>query len=103
MSAEEQMKTAGASEEGKKMMDAWMAWMQKIGSALVDGGTPLGNDTHVIKNGSSMDHTGDYIGGYTIIQAESMDAAKTMFTDHPHFMQEGNTIEILEMLPMPGM
>jgi hypothetical protein len=102
MSAEEQMQNA-KPEDGKKMMDLWMAWFQKAGSAIVDGGSPLGSDTHVDKSGNSLQHVGDYIGGYSIVQAESMDAVKAMLTNHPHFMQEGNNIEVLEMLPMPGM
>lgn len=102
MSAEEQMKNANA-EEGKKVMDMWMAWLQKEGSAITDGGTPLGSDTHVDKSGNVLSHSGDYIGGYSIVQAENMDGVKTMLAGHPHFMQNGNTVEILEMLPVPGM
>jgi hypothetical protein len=32
-----------------------------------------------------------------------MDAARTLLSDHPHFMMEGNSIEVLELMPMPGM
>ena len=102
MSAAEQMKTAGASESGKKMMDEWMKWFQAAGSSIVDGGSPLGSSAHVTKTGTQA-HSGDYIGGYSIVQAEDMEAAKSIIANHPHFMEEGNTIEILEVLPMPGM
>jgi hypothetical protein len=102
MSAEEQMQTAGASEAGRKMMDEWMKWFQTAGSSIVDGGSPLGRNMHVTKTGTTA-HSGDYIGGYSIVHAEDMDKAKAMFSNHPHFMQDGNTIEMLEMLLMPGM
>lgn len=101
MPAEEQMKGA-TPEQAKKGMDMWTQWFQKAGSAIIDMGAPLGSDTIVTKT-ESMAKSGEFVGGYTIVQAETMDAVKTMLTSHPHFMQEGNTIEVLEVLPMPGM
>ncbi len=99
---EEQMKNA-TPEESKKGMDMWMAWFQKEGSAIVDGGTPLMNDTHVTKTGDAQTHSGDYVCGYSIVQAENMDSVKAMLDGHPHFMLEGNSVEVSEMMPMPGM
>jgi hypothetical protein len=44
------------------------------------------------------------IGGYSIIQAESADAASKMFgKDQPHLQMPGSWIEITEILEMPGM
>jgi len=100
MSTEEMMKM-GNDEQRNKGMDMWKMWFQKAGSAIVDMGSPTGNDTHMTKMGAGQ-HMGDYVGGYTIVQAEDMEGVKAMLSEHPHFMQEGNSIEILEILPMPG-
>lgn len=99
VSAEEQMKNANP-EDGKKMMDEWMKWFGKAGSAVVDGGTPTQKMGVV---GEEKNSEG-FVGGYSIVQAESVDEVKEMLKDHPHLMMPGGaSIEILEMLPMPGM
>jgi hypothetical protein len=44
------------------------------------------------------------VGGYSILQAESHDAAAKLFgKDHPHLQMPGAWIEIVEIMPMPGM
>jgi hypothetical protein len=43
-----------------------------------------------------------YLSGYTIVQAQSQEAAAQMFRDHPHFtMFPGDSVEIMEILPLP--
>ena len=94
MSAVEQM-SQGSPEQARAGMQAWMAWAQKAGDAVVDLGTPLG----VVDPGGDE---GDPIGGYSILQADSPDALAGVLDGHPHATW-GGTIETLEMLPMPGM
>jgi hypothetical protein len=45
----------------------------------------------------------DFIGGYSIMEAESVDALKSQLEVHPHLQIDGATIEILEFLALPGM
>lgn len=45
--------------------------------------------------------SGDPIGGYSILRAESHDALAAVPDSHPHKTM-GGTIETLEMLSMPG-
>jgi hypothetical protein len=92
--AAEQM-AQGAPEEAQTGMDAWMTWAQKAGEAVVDLGAPLG----IVEPGGDA---GDPIGGYSILQAESVHALGEVLDGHPHIAW-GGTIEILEILPMPGM
>jgi hypothetical protein len=93
-SAAEQM--AGASaEEQQSGMEEWMAWAGKAGSAIVDLGSPL----QPAFGGSA---SGDSIGGFSILQAESPEALKAVLEGHPH-TTHGGTIEVLEFLPIPGM
>jgi hypothetical protein len=40
-------------------------------------------------------------GGYSILQAESMDALAVVLEGHPHFMAPGASIEAHEVMPIP--
>ena len=100
VSAEQQMQTA-SPEDMQKGMEPWVRWFDAHKQALVEMGTPTGNEMNVTKTGSSRPKT--FIGGYSIVQADDVDAAKAILSDHPHFMMEGNSIEVLGLMPMPGM
>jgi hypothetical protein len=95
----EQMKKA-SPEQQKAGMDAWMAWSKKASSTIVDMGAPLGKSMRVTKGGSSP-VTND-LGGYSVLQAESKESLAQSLKDHPHFMMPEGSIEIVELLPMPG-
>ena len=44
------------------------------------------------------------MAAYTIVRADSHEAAADVFKDHPHFMMfPGEAIEVMECLPIPGM
>ena len=87
-------------EEMKKGMEPWMAWMEKCGDALLDMGSPLGKVQIVTSSGSEQGS--DDVGGYSILQAESMDDAVKMLEGHPHLgWAEGCEINVYEMKPMP--
>jgi hypothetical protein len=89
-------------EQQKKGMDAWMKWMGKNKKSLVDGGAPLGKTKRVDAKGAS--NTKNEVGGYSIVQARSHDDAAKMFgKDHPHLQMPGAWIEIVEIMPIPGM
>ena len=93
MSMGEQMENS-TPEQRQAGMDAWMAWGAAAGEALVDWGVPT--------QPTSDDDPGPagWIGGYSIIQGESVDAAKALLAGHPH--NQVGTIEVLQMLDMPG-
>jgi hypothetical protein len=95
----EAMKAAPAQQ--KAGMDAWMAWGQKAASAIVDMGAPLGKALRVTAKGASP--VANDLGGYSILQAESKEALAEVLKGHPHFMMgPGSSIEITELMPMPG-
>ena len=86
-------------EEAQAGMEAWMNWAGKAGPALVDLGSPVASVGSAGKGGSS----GQPIGGFSILEAESKDAVAKLLDGHPHFQSPGDpTIEILEFLPIPG-
>jgi len=98
-SFEQMMKST--PEQQKAGMDAWMAWGKKAEASIVDMGTPLGKSLRVTNTGSTPS-TND-LGGYSILQAESKEALAQTLNGHPHFMTPEGMIEIVEMMPMPGM
>jgi len=99
-SAFEQMMKA-TPEQQKAGMDAWMAWSKKASGLIVDMGAPLGKSLRVTKTGTSP--TKNDLGGYSILQAESKEALGESLKGHPHFMMPEGFIEIVEVMPLPGM
>jgi hypothetical protein len=88
-------------EQQKAGMDEWMKWAEKYKANIVDLGMPLGK-TKRVNSGGTSDVTTD-IGGYSIVQAESHEAAAKLFEGHGHLQVPGAWIDILEIMPMPGM
>jgi hypothetical protein len=83
-------------------MQAWMDWGKANSAAIVDQGSPLGKTKCTSKDG--ITDIKNSMTGYTIIQAESHAAAARLFENHPHFsIFPGQSVEIMECLPMPKM
>jgi hypothetical protein len=81
---------------------AWHAWFEKNGKAIVDGGGPLGKTKAI--SASGIADMKNLLTGYTVIQAESHEAAARLFENHPHFTKmPGDSVEIMEVLAIPGM
>ena len=84
----------------KSGMEAWKQWAVANQAAIVDQGAPLGKTKQVSKTGIS--DIRNNLGAYTVVQADSQDAAAKIFANHPHFtMFPGETIEVMECLPLP--
>lgn len=98
-SAFEQSKMA-TPDQRKAGMDAWMTWSKTSASSIVDMGAPLGKSLRVTTGGSSP-VTND-LGGYSILQGESKEALAETMKGHPHFMMADGSIEIVELMPLPG-
>lgn len=100
-SAEEQM-AKGKPEDMQKAMQPWIEWFKECGDGLLDRGMPLGNRKHVTSSGTS--ESTSQITGYSMIQAESIEKALELAKKQPHLtMGEGRSVEVLELLSMPGM
>ena len=86
----------------KEGMQAWMKWFQGHRKAIADDGAPLGKTKRVTRDGIA--DTRNNLAGYTVVEAESQEAAAKMFLNHPHFMIfPGDGVDIMECLPMPDM
>jgi len=88
-------------EQQKAGMDAWNAWSKRAATAIVDMGGPLGKSVRVTKKGTEPVFT-DF-GGYSVLQAESKEALAATLKEHPHFMMPDGFIDIVELMPIPGM
>ena len=96
-----QLDEATRKQREQQGMKAWGDWVTKNQSAIVDNGSPLGKTKHV--DASGIKDTTNAMAAYTIVQAESHEAAAKLFTNHPHFtIFPGDSIEIMECLPIPG-
>jgi len=83
-------------------MQGWKDWMAKNAGAIVDHGCPLGKTKSISHTGIA--DTRNNLAGYTIVRAESHEAAAKLFQNHPHFaFFPGTAVEIMECLPIPGM
>lgn len=98
VSASDQMANA-TPEQAQAGMDAWMAWGNKVGPAMTDMGSP----TQSVATVGDGPVTSGFVGGYSLMQADTLDALTALLDGHPHLMMPGNAIEICELLPMPGM
>jgi len=98
-SAMEQMARA-TPEEQKKGMEVWMQWATRMGDSLLDLGAPLAAGRRMNPDGSTFS-MGDDTSGYSIIQADSMDAALKLLKDHPHLVwNEACWIEVHEAMEL---
>jgi hypothetical protein len=82
-------------------IDAWMKWGTANAAAIVDQGSPLGKTKRASSDGiTDIKNT---MTGYVIVQADSHEAAAKLFENHPHFsIFPGDSVEIMECLPLPG-
>lgn len=82
--------------------EAWGQWVTANEKAMVDVGSPVGKTKRISAQGIS--DTKNEIGAYAIVQAESHEAAAKLFENHPHLMLfPGDSVEVMECLPMPEM
>jgi hypothetical protein len=99
MSASEQMASA-TPEQRQAGMDAWMAWMQQAGNAALDMGAPMQAVSSFTANGKSA--SSSQASGYSILQADSQEQIEQLLNEHPHLKTPGGSIEVFEVLSMPG-
>lgn len=86
-------------EQRNKGMAEWEAWMKKKAASFADRGGPAGKTKKVAAGG--VTDTRNDIGGYSIVQADSYDAAAALFADSPHLSMPGATVEVMEITSMP--
>ena len=81
-------------EQRDAVMKAWDGWFHQLGKGLVDGGNPISASKKVSADGSITTGAGD-ASGYSIIEADSLDAATDLAKGCP-VLQGGASIGIYE-------
>jgi hypothetical protein len=87
-----------AAEE--KMKGEWDQWMSAHSAMILS--TDAGGKTKRVTSGGISDTKNDIVL-YSIIEAESHEAAAKLFEDHPHLQIPQSSIEVMEIRPMGGM
>ena len=88
-------------EEGKEHFAKYMQWLSALGDSAVSPANPL-KDTRTVKpDGSVSEGSTTTMSGFTIVRADSMEGALDIAKGCP-FLDIGGSLEVSELVPMPG-
>jgi hypothetical protein len=88
-------------EEGKRHFSKYTDWLSSLGDAAVSPANPLKDTSTVHPDGTVTTGGTTTMSGYTIIQADSMEAALSIAQACP-FLEIGGSLEVSELVVMPG-
>lgn len=88
-------------EEGKQHFARYMDWLSSLGDAAVSPANPLKSTSTVKADGAVAPGSTTKMSGFTIVEAESMDAALAIAKACP-FLDIGGSLEVSELGQMPG-
>ena len=87
-------------EEIAKAMDDWGKWFGAMGSAVIDGGNPVGTSSTVHSDGSVVHDGGaNPASGYSLIEASDLDDALAKAKGCP-IRDVGGSVEVAECFDM---
>jgi hypothetical protein len=85
---------------GQQVMAAWIAWFGSLGAAVVDGGNPTAASRTIAPGGAVSEGAGaSPVTGYSVLSAESLDAAVQLAQGCPH-LKAGGTVEVYETIQL---
>lgn len=89
-----------SEEEQKQAMDDWGNWLGSMGSAVIDGGNPVGPSATVHPDGSVAENGGaNPASGYSLIEAPDRDDALAKAKGCP-ILKAGGSVEVAEAFDM---
>ena len=86
-------------EEGKQHFAKYKQWLSSLGDAAVSPANPLKNTSTVNPDGTITSGSKTSMSGYTIIEADSKDAALDIARACP-FLDLGGSLEVSELIQM---
>ena len=88
-------------EREAKGIAAWKKWAIDNAGSIVEMGGPLSRTKRVTQSGIA--DVRNNLSAFTVVEADSQEAAARMFLGHPHFtIFPGDGVEIMEVLPIPA-
>lgn len=87
--------TPETDAERASVMAAWTGWFGELGAAVVDPGNPFGPSKAVTNGGAVSDGGPAGLTGYSVIAAESIDAAAELAKGCP-VLANGGAVEVYE-------
>ncbi len=88
-------------EESKQNFAKYKEWLASLGVSVISPANPFKDTRTVNSDGSVTTGSTTAMSGYTIIEADSMDAALEMAKACP-FLDIGGSLEVAELVEMPG-
>lgn len=92
-------KAPESPEEGAKVMQAWMSWIEKSGAAMTNPGKPAGMSKTVSSGGVADNGGANPISGYAVVNVGSMDEALAIAKGCP-ILDDGGSVEVAELMEM---
>ena len=94
--------SAGSTDDAPSdVMAEWMKWAEQVGPAMKDFGRPASDGMRVTADG--VEPSTREVTGYTILEADSMEAAVELAKVHPHLtMPGGCEIEVHQLDDVPS-
>ena len=87
-------------EEASKHFSKYMEWLSSLGDSVVIPTIPLKDTTTVSPDRTVREGGSSAMSGFTIIKADSMEAALAIAQACP-FLEIGGTLEVSELMEMP--
>ncbi len=88
-------------QEGKQHFSKYMDWLSSLGDSVVSPANPFKNTSTVNSDGIVTTGGTTTMSGYTIIEADTMEAALSIAKACP-FLDISGSLEVSELIQMPG-
>ena len=88
-------------EEGKQHFAKYKEWLSSLGDSAVSPANPFKDTSTVNSDGTVTTGSTTSMSGFTIIEADSMEAALLIAKACP-FLDIGGSLEVSELMQMPG-
>lgn len=94
-------KQPSSPEEAGNHFSKYMGWLTSLGDSVVIPTIPLKDTNTVSPDGTIVEGGSSAMSGFSIIRADSMQAALSIAQGCP-FLEIGGSLEVSEMMQMPG-
>jgi hypothetical protein len=88
-------------EQANEHFSKYVEWLSSLGDSVVTPTIPLKDTTTVSPDGSIREGGSSAMSGFSIIKADSMEAALSIAQACP-FLEIGGSLEVSELMQMPA-